>query len=285
MEVLARIRGAAGLPAPNAIQEESPIMVEIVNSARRRLEAGKVAAGIGLRQARTVDIAAAMRTAGFDWLFIDLEHNAMSLDTAVQISVAANGVGIAPIVRVPNGQYDMATRALDGGAMGIVIPHVDTGEEARTVADRLRYPPEGHRSVAGGMPQLNFAPVSNAEAAAAFNKAVLVVVMLETPQAIANADAIAAVPGIDVLLIGTSDLTMEMGISGQLTHPDVVKAYEQVIAACARHGKWAGMGGVYVEEPMKKYIDMGVRMVLGGNDLSLLMASASQRAKYLTGLA
>ncbi|MCC7276108.1 MAG: aldolase [Alphaproteobacteria bacterium] len=260
-------------------------MVEIVNSARQRLEAGQVAAGIGLRQARTVDIASAMKTAGFDWLFIDLEHNAMTLDTAVQIAVAGIGAGIAPIVRVPYGQFDMATRALDGGAMGIVIPHVDTVEEARTVADRLRYPPEGHRSVAGGMPQLGFAPVSNAEASAAFNKAMLITVMLETPTAIANADAIAAVPGIDVVMIGTSDLTMEMGVSGQLTHPDVVKAYETVIAACKKHGKWAGMGGVYVEDVMKKYLAMGVRFVLSGNDLSLLMAAATQRAKLVKGAA
>ncbi|MGE0723139.1 MAG: HpcH/HpaI aldolase/citrate lyase family protein [Alphaproteobacteria bacterium] len=260
-------------------------MVEIRNPARERLQAGKVAAGIGLRQARTVDIAPAMRTAGFDWLFIDCEHNSMTLDMAVQISVAANLAGIAPIVRVPWGQYDMATRVLDGGAMGIVVPHVDTVEEAKTVADRLRYPPEGHRSVAGGMPQLNFAAVSNAEASAAMNKALLVVVMLETPTAIANAEKIAAVPGIDVLLIGTSDLTMEMGISGQLTHPDVVKAYETVIAACRKHGKWPGMGGVYVEEAMTKYIGMGARMILSGNDLSLLMAAATQRAKFVNGLA
>ena len=107
--------------------------------------------------------------------------------------------------------------------------------------------------------------------------------MLETPAAIANADAIAAVPGIDVLLIGTSDLTMEMGIPGQLQHPDVVAAYETVIAACNKHGKWAGMGGVYVEEPMRRYIGMGARMVLSGNDLSLLMAAATQRAKFVTG--
>lgn len=266
-------------------QEEIPDMVEIVNAARKRLEEGKVAAGIGLRQARTVDIAAAMKTAGFDWLFIDLEHNSMTLDMAVQISVAANGVGIAPIVRVPYGQYDMATRALDGGAMGIVIPHVDTADEAKVVADRLRYPPQGHRSVAGAMPQLDFRSLPGGEAAALFNSALLVVVMLETPTAIANADAIAAVPGIDVLLIGTSDLTMEMGIPGQLQHPDVVAAYETVIAACRKHGKWAGMGGVYVEEPMRRYIGMGARMVLSGNDLSLLMSAAAERAKFVSGLA
>ncbi|MGE0716050.1 MAG: HpcH/HpaI aldolase/citrate lyase family protein [Alphaproteobacteria bacterium] len=260
-------------------------MVEIVNSARQRLEAGQVAAGIGLRQARTVDIAPAMKTAGFDWLFIDLEHNAMTLDMAVQLSVTAVAAGIAPIVRVPYGQYDMATRVLDGGAMGIVVPHVDTAEEAKTVVDRLKYPPAGHRSVAGGMPQIAFAPVSNAEAAAAFNKAMLIVVMLETPTAIANCEAIAAVPGIDVVMIGTSDLTMEMGVSGQLTHPEVVAAYEKVIAACGKHGKWAGMGGVYVEDVMKKYIGMGVRLVLSGNDLSLLMTAATQRAKLVKGAA
>jgi 2-keto-3-deoxy-L-rhamnonate aldolase RhmA len=256
-------------------------VVELINSARERLKRNEPALGVGLRQARTVDIAAAMKTAGFDWLFIDLEHNSMTVDMAVQIAVAANGVGIAPIVRVPHGQYDMATRVLDGGAMGIVIPHVDTADEARVVADRLRYPPVGHRSVAGAMPQLGFAPVPPAEATRAVNDALLVVVMLETPTAIANADAIAVVPGIDVLLIGTNDLTTEMGIPGKLDTPEVVKAYETVIAACRRHGKWAGMGGVYVPPLMEKYIGMGVRMVLSGSDFTFLMEAARTRSAFL----
>src|SRR5262249_46304139 len=159
------------------------------------------------------------------------------VDQAVQIAVAANAAGIAPIVRVPYGQYDMATRVLDGGAMGIVVPHVDTPEEARVIADRLRYPPDGHRSVAGAMPQMAVAAAPLAEAAKAVNRALLVAVMIETPLAVRNADAIAAVPGIDALLMGTNDLTMEMGIPGQLDHPDVVKAYEAVLAACSKHRK------------------------------------------------
>mgnify|MGYP001546385595 CR=1 FL=1 len=259
-------------------------MVTISNPARQRLQNGEPAIGIGLRQARTVDVAAAMKTCGFDWLFIDLEHNSMQLDTAVQISVAANGAGIAPIVRVPNRQYDMATRVLDGGAIGIVMPHVDTAAEAAEVADRLRYPPAGHRSVAGAMPQLEFQPVPLGEAAAAVNANMLLVVMLETPSAISNADAIAAVPGIDVLLIGSNDLAMEMGMPGQVLHADVAKAYQTVIAACRKHGKWAGMGGVYSEEGLKKYIGMGVRMVLAGNDLSLMMQAGTQRARYVRDL-
>jgi len=111
--------------------------MNIRNPARERLLQGELSVGLGLRQARTVDIAAAMATCGFDWLFIDREHGTMPLDTAVQISVAALTAGISPIVRVPSGQYSLATRVLDGGALGIVMPHVDTPEEAREIAQAL----------------------------------------------------------------------------------------------------------------------------------------------------
>ena len=181
------------------------------NPALARLAAGELALGVGIRQSRTVDIAAIMKACGYDWLFLDLEHNSMDLDTAVQISVAALGVGIAPIVRVPAGQFWLATRVLDGGALGIVMPHVDTPEEARESADRLRYPPQGHRSLAGGLPHFGYLPIATDPACVAINKATLVIVMLETPQAISNAAAIAAVPGIDSLLIGTSDLSRSLG--------------------------------------------------------------------------
>jgi 4-hydroxy-2-oxoheptanedioate aldolase len=253
----------------------------IRNTARERLTKGELCLGMGLRQARTVDIAAAMASSGYDWLFIDLEHGTMPLDTAVQISVAALGAGITPLVRVPSRQYSLATRALDGGALGIVMPHVDTAEEARAVVDHLKYPPLGHRSVAGGMAYFGFQAVPTGEATARLNAETLVVVMLETPHAIANAEAIAAVEGVDVLLIGTNDLAMEMGFPGQVDHPEIARAYEQVIAASRKYGKWPGMGGVYVEPLMAKYVALGMRMILAGNDLAMLIAGASQRAKFL----
>ncbi|MFV0299054.1 MAG: HpcH/HpaI aldolase family protein [Hyphomicrobiaceae bacterium] len=254
------------------------------NPAREKLKKGELAIGVGLRQARTVDIAPAMKTCGYDWLFIDCEHNSMTLDMAVQVSVTANACGISPIVRVPQGQLDMATRVLDGGAYGIVMPHVDTPEEAKAIADRLRYPPMGHRSIGGTMPQLGFAQLPPAESTRIVNENLLVVVMLESPLAIQNADAIAAVPGVDVLLIGTSDLTLEMGLPGQLMHEKVEAAYKTVVDACKRHGKWAGMGGVYMDEGLTKYIGMGVKMILAGNDMPFLMQSAMAREKHLRGL-
>ena len=256
-------------------------MVETRNSARERLEAGELAVGIGLRQARTVDIAAAMKTCGFDWLFIDLEHNSMPLDTAVQISMAATAAGIAPLIRIPAGRYDLATRALDGGALGVIVPHIDTVEQAREAVSRLRYPPLGHRSIAGPMPQFSFQPIPLAEATAAVNAQLLIVAMLETPQAIQAAEAIAAVPGIDALHLGANDLCLELGIAGQFMHVDVDRAFATVIAACRKHGKWPAMGGIYSAEELSHYVRKGVRMILAGNDLNLLMMAGAARVVHV----
>jgi 4-hydroxy-2-oxoheptanedioate aldolase len=250
----------------------------LTNGARQRLDAGELAIGVILRQARTVDIAPIMKSCGYDWLFLDLEHNSMDLDTAVQIAVAALGAGIAPVARVPAGQLWMATRFLDGGGLGIVVPHVDTAEEARAIAAALRYPPQGHRSVAGGLPHFGYAKVGLAETCAAINAATLVVVMLETPTAIANAAAIAAVPGIDSLLIGTNDLAMELGIPGGFGDERIAAAYQAVCDSCRAHGKAAGVGGIADEALLRRYIGMGVRLVLPGSDLAFMSRAATETA-------
>jgi 4-hydroxy-2-oxoheptanedioate aldolase len=109
-------------------------------------------------------------------------------------------------------------------------------------------------------------------------------VMLETGTAIENADAIAAVPGIDVVMIGTNDLAADLGVPGELDHPSVVSAYEKTISACERHGKVAGMGGVYAHELMRRYIEMGVRFMLGGSDVSFIMDAGKRRAEFLASL-
>jgi len=258
--------------------------MDIPNHARRRLAAGELALGMGVRQARTVDIATIAKTSGFDWLFIDMEHSSMDVDLASQLAMASLAVGITPIVRVPGHEHYHASRLLDNGAQGIVAPHVDTPEEAARIVSACRYPPLGHRSLAGAQPQLGFRAASMAEALPLINAETLVVVMLETPKAIANADAIARVPGVDVLLIGTNDLCAEMGMPGRFTDPKVEDAYRTVVAACAKQGKHPGMGGVYEPKLMEKYIGMGMRFILSGSDLSFLMAGARARADVLRAI-
>lgn len=258
-------------------------MERIPNPALDRLHEGKLSLGCGLRMARTIEIARTLKGAGYDFMFIDLEHGTIPLDMAAQMALAGLDAGISGIVRVPRGQYDMATRLLDNGALGIVIPHVDTAGEAREIVSALKYPPMGHRSI-GPTPQLAGYSLDKAETGRVMNASTLVAVMLESPQAIENAEAIAAVEGIDVLMIGTSDLTAEMGIPGELTDDRVVQAYKRLIAACAAHGKWPGMGGIYDEPLMQRYIRMGARFLLSGADLAFMTASANARSRFLRGI-
>src|SRR5258708_37496380 len=201
-----------------ARNSEGGTMAFAVNAAKARLKKNQLAVGIGVRLLRNVDIIKVMKAAGFDWLFLDLEHGVMSIETAAEICVAAQDSGIAPIVRVPYGELAMATRLLDGGALGIVIPHVDTPEEAKEVADRLRYPPNGHRSVGGGQAQFDYAPMPMAEMTKQSDENTLITVMIETPKAAENAEAIPAVPGIHCLLVRSSDPSMQLCIPAEHDH-------------------------------------------------------------------
>ena len=152
---------------------------------------------------------------------------------------------------------DEATRALDNGALGIVVPHVDTAAEARECVEKLKYPPIGHRSVGGWGPHYQLGKLSTGDAVNALNAANLTVVMLETPTAIANAAEIAAVPGVDVLLIGSNDLCAEMGIPGDFGNDRLAEAYATMIAACEKSNKFPGMASIYKEAIMPRYIGMG----------------------------
>ena len=251
--------------------------MQLVNPLRARLQSGAIAAGMGAKLVSSAELAPLMRAAGFDWLFIDLEHGKFSVETACELATAALGAGIAPICRVPSKQYWMGARLLDGGALGIVMPHVDTAEEARAMVDAFRFPPIGHRSVSGNYPHFGFAAVPSAEAVPALDAATFLVAMIETPAAVEAAESIAAVAGLDALLVGCSDLSTEMGIPGQVGSDRIAGALERVHAACRKHGKVSGFGGAYAEPLLRRYSGLGMRLVLAGNDTSLLVEAAKAR--------
>ena len=257
----------------------------IPNTSFDRLRAGKTSIGFGVSHLRTVAAPALAKAAGYDWLFIDMEHGAFSVHEATQLCLASLTTGVSPIVRVCTNAFDEGTRALDNGAQGLVIPHIDTAAQAKQVAEAFHYPPQGTRSWGGGIAQFGFLPPPVAQAQAEINKETLIVVMIETAEAVANAEAIAATPGIDSLLIGTSDLSADMGISGQAGHAKVQAAYRAVIDACQKHGKYPGLGGIYDEEWARLYIGWGCKFILGGSDGMFISQAATARAKFLNSLA
>ena len=255
--------------------------MKLQNITKSKILNKEISFGVGIRQARTVDIGKIMKTCGYDWLFIDLEHNSMDIDMATQISVAAQDTGITPIVRVPDFAHHHATRVLDCGSQGIVFPHVEDKETAERLVSNCLFPPKGHRSMTGLLPQLDFKKYPVGEVSKIINDDIIIVVMLETPKAINNVEEIASVPGIDVLLVGTNDLCMEMGIPGEFNHNDVKEAYKKVIQACNNNNILPGMGGVYNETLMHEYIDLGMKFILSGSDLSFLVKGAEDRLNNL----
>jgi 2-keto-3-deoxy-L-rhamnonate aldolase RhmA len=203
----------------------------IPNACLAKLRAGQTAIGFSLHRLRSVAAPGLAKAAGYDWMFIDMEHGAFSIHEATELCMACLPVGIAPIVRVCSDALDEGTRALDNGAQGVVIPHVDTAEQARKVVETFRFPPIGHRSWYGPVATHGFHPPTHAVGKDELDREVMLIVMIETAKGAANAEAIAAVPGIDCLFIGTSDFTADIGLPGQLNHPQAVAAYESVIAA------------------------------------------------------
>ena len=260
--------------------------IELQTVARDKLARDELVLCMGLRQARTGDIAMIAARCGFDAIYVDMEHSPVSFETTSTICTAALGAGITPLVRVPGHSGSDISRVLDGGAQGVIVPHVDNAAQAEAVVRHARFAPLGHRSVMGGGPALAYQALSAGECNVRLNATTLVIVMLETPAAIANAEAIAAVPGIDLLLIGSNDLCSEMGIPGQLRDPRLRSAYEKVAAACRNHGRTLGVGGIRGDAELQKdLIAMGARFLIAGSDVTYLMAAARQDAGLLRALA
>lgn len=253
------------------------------NPLAEALAAGRLGLSLIVQKSNTVDIAVAARSCGFDALYVDLEHSVISEADTAQICVAALLAGVTPLVRLPSHDAAMAARLLDAGALGVIAPHVGSEEEARAIVAACRFLPQGHRSVSYHWPHLGYQTHHDARAvSAAFNAATTVVVMLETPQAVEQADVIAAVPGVDILHVGSVDLADGLGIPGQLDDPRMQACHERVIAACRRHGKVAGIGGVGGRRDIaQRVVRQGARFLTAGIDWDLMLGAARQRVQTL----
>jgi 2-keto-3-deoxy-L-rhamnonate aldolase RhmA len=253
------------------------------NSVKERLARGEVASSMIVRLTRSIEIARLAKTAGFDSLYVDLEHSPLSLETTSQICTAALEAGIAAFVRVP--QLEMVQRVLDGGALGIIVPDVRNAAHAREAVKRAKYPPLGARGFATALPHFQYRSPPANEFCAVLDAATMVIVQFESAEALENADAILAVEGVDMVLFGTNDLTADMGIPGDYEHARVRDAYARAIAAAKKHGKHVGVGGLGSRpELTAQFVKMGARYVSTGSDLGFLLSAATASARQVRAL-
>ena len=260
-------------------------MSELVvrNSVKERLARGEVASSMTVRLTRGIEIARLAATAGFDSLYVDLEHSSLSLETTSQICIAALDVGIAAFVRVP--QLELIGRVLDGGALGVIAPDIRNAAQARAVVKAAKYPPLGERGFATALPHFQFRSPPAKQAYPALDAATMVIVQFESAESIENADAIFAVEGVDMALFGTNDLTADMGIPGDYEHRQVREAYRRAIHAAQQHGKHVGVGGLGARPKLiAEFVKMGARYVSTGTDLGFLLAAATEQARQVRAL-
>lgn len=252
------------------------------NSVKEKLQRGEIVASMTVRLVPTIEIVRLAKTAGFDSLYVDLEHSSFSIETAGQLCLMALAEDLPAFVRVPAGTPETISRVLDAGALGVIAPGVRSAAEARAVVAAAKYPPLGARGLSGALPQLGFRSVPAAQAMPALNAATMAIVQLESAAGLAALEEIVAVEGIDMAMIGANDLLADLGVPGEYDHPKLAEAFERTIAACAKRGKHVGVGGLASRPDLvEKFVRRGARYVSTGTDLGFLLAEAARRAKQV----
>lgn len=250
------------------------------NVVKRRLREGKPSAGTWLNFPSPF-VAELVAQAGFDWLVIDMEHNAITVETAALMISSMFPSKTVPMIRIPWNTRENIKRVLDIGAWGIVVPMVNTREQAEQIVSEANYYPAGRRSIGGRRHSIGFAT----QAGEYFQKAndeIVIVVQIEHIEAVNRIDDILSVPGIDACFIGPNDLMSSMGLPPRLEsdHPDVVQAIETVRQAAARHGVASGIH-VGSEETANRRIAEGFQFIAVGSDLNYLMTRALEVVEKL----
>jgi 2-dehydro-3-deoxyglucarate aldolase/4-hydroxy-2-oxoheptanedioate aldolase len=238
------------------------------NPVKRTLAGGGVSLGTMAFEFNTPGLARLAAGAGAEFCIFDQEHTGWSVET-IKLLVATSGTtDMVPMVRVPTTQYHLIARALDVGARGIMVPMVESVEQARSIAQSAKYPPVGRRGAAFGVAHDDYTGGDVAEKIRSANDEILLIAQVETVAGVECVEEMAAVDGIDVLWVGHFDLTNFMGIPAQFTHPRYLEAVKRVIAAAEAAGKSAGIMAGRVEDAHQA-LDQGFRIVAYSGDLWL----------------
>lgn len=222
------------------------------NAVKSTLRAGQPSIGTWLSLGSPIS-ARLMARVGFPWLTVDLEHNPIDWSTAAMMFGAISDADCVPLARVPRGDHDLIKRALDGGAMGIVVPMVNTVEEARAAIAAAKYPPEGNRSIGGSLAPVNF-EATPAEYFEHANDNILVILQTESPEGVANADEIYSLPGVDAIFVGPNDLRWQMKTADhpQPSDTEFEALLQKVLAAGQRTGTPVGLHVQSAEEALRR---------------------------------
>jgi 2-keto-3-deoxy-L-rhamnonate aldolase RhmA len=242
------------------------------NAVKKSLAAGGRALGSMVFEFFTPGMPRLLANAGAEFALYCMEHTGAGFEILKPQFALCRALGVVPLVRVPGTEYDFIARALDCGALGVMVPLVDTAEQAQFIVSCTRYPPEGRRGAAFGFAHDDYQGGDVAEKMRMIHERTLVIAMIETARGLENVEEIAAVPGVDVLWLGHFDLTNFLGIPGDFSHPRYKEAIKHITSAASRHGKAAGYMAADAALG-REYLGHGFRMIATGTDQGLLQAA------------
>ena len=245
------------------------------NPVRETLLGGGVAIGPMVFEFFTPGLFAICARAGADFVLLDMEHSGVGMDTLRMLLATARGTGVVPLVRVPGNAPHLIAPVLDAGALGIMVPLVESPEQAEALAQACRYRPAGRRGLGFSVAHDDFGSGDIGPKIRDANDRTLVIALIESERGIRNADAIMAVPGVDVGWLGHYDLTDSMGLAGDFDRPEFAAAVDTLIGACARQGKPAGILATSVAQTLAWH-ERGFRCLSYGMDTVLFRDALAQ---------
>ena len=259
--------------------------MNFVNRMKRKILAGETALGFGVHHLRTAAAPMLADATGHDWLFIDCELGGFSSDEVAQLCLATLPTGLTPIVRVRADALGEGARALDNGALGVVVPRVESAQQARDVVQTLRLAPRGVRSPSPICPQRGFKSPPSQGAPADLDEQTVLIAMIETPEGVARAEEIARIDGIDGLLVGAHDLSVAMKVKPSFEDDAFLEAVKAVNVAARRSSIFFGMGGLQTEEGLRAARAQRVDFLLTGSDHSYILNGARRRVEAFANAA
>lgn len=241
------------------------------NPVKQRLRQGQPVVAATITVAN-LDVAAHTAALGFDFLWVEMEHSPITLETLRNMVLATRGLPALTFARVPVNELWTAKRVLDAGVSGVIFPFTSTPELAAQAVAACRYPPHGRRGSGGALARFAW-PEQQAAYPDSADRNVMVIIIIEEARAVERVDEIAATPGVDVLFIGTSDLSFSLGLRGDQDDPKLHAAVARVAEAGQRHGKFLGRPAA-TPEHIRQYLEQGFLVFQAPNELGLMAAGA-----------
>ncbi len=250
------------------------------NTVKQTLANGGTAIGTMVFEFNSPGIGRIAAQAGAEFVVFDMEHSGWGIDSIRMLLSTTRAADIVPIVRVPTTQYHLLSGPLDSGAMGLMVPMVESEEQARLIVRSAKYPPIGGRGSAFTLAHDDYEGGDIVAKMASANEEILLIAQIETAAGVESADAIAAVDGIDVIWIGHFDLSASLGIPGQFEHPDYLRTVDRVLDACQRHGKTPGIMAADAQAA-RPLLEQGFRAIACGGDLWIYGQALSQQIREM----